>query len=180
MIKLNEITIKFTHTEKFDVDSYIEYCEDQETIPSQSHYRDWAIEQMANSLRDEIDENEFKITYSKNKQIVFNKNIENIQEKSEIDCDSCVRCVTGCEKEQFFKLMENNKLSIHPTYMAYYDRYHYKILTLTVEEGENSHYGIIVSDENVIDMRIGPDPFCLFIKMKELVEDLKNKSNIES
>ena len=43
---LQPITVKFQSTVKFDIEGYLEWCEDYSMTPSQKHYKKWAIEQM--------------------------------------------------------------------------------------------------------------------------------------
>jgi len=67
MIKLNEITVKVT----FNIDKYIEYCQDQGILPSQDNYREWVIQKMADCSEDEL-----KVTYSKKERIFNNNKVE--------------------------------------------------------------------------------------------------------
>ena len=62
---LQPITIKFQYTEKFDIEEYIEWCEDYSITPSQKHFKKWAIDQMEYILRDNIDTNQFKLNLGK-------------------------------------------------------------------------------------------------------------------
>ena len=64
-ITLQPITIKFQYTKEFEIEDYIEWCEDYSITPSQKHFKKWAIDQMAYILRDNIDTNQFKLNLGK-------------------------------------------------------------------------------------------------------------------
>ena len=68
---LQPITIKFQYTEKFYIEEYIEWCEDYSITPSQKHYKKWAIEQMEDILRDNIDTNQFKFKLGEVEEVEF-------------------------------------------------------------------------------------------------------------
>ena len=68
---LQPITIKVQHTKEFKIEEYIEWCEDQSIVPSQRHYKKWAIEQMEDILRDNIDTNQFKFKLGEVEEVEF-------------------------------------------------------------------------------------------------------------
>ena len=70
-ITLQPITIKFQHTEEFEIEEYIEWCEDYSITPSQKHFKKWAIDQMAYILRDNIDTNQFKLNLGKSVEVEY-------------------------------------------------------------------------------------------------------------
>ena len=75
---LQPITIKFQYTEKFDIEEYIEWCEDYSITPSQKHFKKWAIDQMEYILRDNIDTNQFKLNLGKSVEIVLSRSKSNV------------------------------------------------------------------------------------------------------
>ena len=113
---LQPITIKFQYTEKFDIEDYIEWCEDQSITPSQKHYKKWAIEQMESSLRGDIDTNQFKLNLGKSVEVEYE--IEEIEEREEepFHYDEYVFELNEKEIEEFEVLIENDKMVLHPYY----------------------------------------------------------------
>ena len=68
---LQPITIKFQHTEEFEIEEYIEWCEDYSITPSQKHYKKWTIEQMEDILSDNIDTDQFKFKLGEVEEVEF-------------------------------------------------------------------------------------------------------------
>lgn len=69
MITLQPITIKFEHIEEFNIESYLEWCEDQEIQPSQKHYKKWAIDSLTSGLMDNINTNKLEFIYGNSEEI---------------------------------------------------------------------------------------------------------------
>jgi hypothetical protein len=68
---LQPIIIKFQYTKKFDIEGYLEWCEDYSITPSQEHYVKWAIFQMESILRDNIDTNQFNVNLGKSVEVEY-------------------------------------------------------------------------------------------------------------
>lgn len=96
-ITLQPITIKFEHTEEFDVGAYLEYCEDYDIEPSQKHFKRWAFDCMVDSLTDDIDTDKFVISYGNSEKIESGESEDDVENYSNPcpECGTQLKCAPG-------------------------------------------------------------------------------------
>jgi hypothetical protein len=154
---LQPITIKFEYTEKFDIEDYIEWCEDQSITPSQKHYKKWAIEQMESSLRDDIDTNQFKLNLGKSVEVEYE--IEEIEEEP-FHCGEYVFELTEKEIEEFEVLIEKDKMVLHPYYCKD------NIIVMNSCDDQTVYYGVTHLDGIMNNIRKSNNPYFLYTYLK--------------
>jgi hypothetical protein len=114
-ITLQSITITFTHTSKFSVEDYLEWCVDTENIPSQKGYKRYVIEAFEDDLRDNIDTDNMSFKYGKEKKYQYEK-FENDRIQIPVDYSNYVSDLTEEELQEFHKLVEMDKFNINPIF----------------------------------------------------------------
>ena len=108
MITLQPITIKFEHTEEFDIEAYLEWCECYGIEPSQKHYKKWAVDCLVDSLMDDIDTDEFQLIYDDPREIQYKGNLRGI-EKETFSYASYVNDLTEEELQRKIDEEDNDK-----------------------------------------------------------------------
>jgi hypothetical protein len=136
MITLQPITIKFEHTEEFDIEAYLEWCEQCSIEPSQKHYKEWATDCLVDSLMDDIDTDEFQFIYGDSQEINYKE--ENWEP---FDYSSYVEDLTEEELKEFHALCDADKIILSPAFCKD------NIITMNSLDNPTISYGIIV-DKN--------------------------------
>ena len=146
MITLQPITIKFEHTEEFDIEAYLEWCENYGITPSQKHYKEWATDCLVDSLMDDINTDEFQLIYGDSQEIDYKE--ENIDHKEEnwepFDYGSYVEDLTEEELKEFHALCDADKMVLSPAFCKD------NIITMNSLDNPTISYGMIVNENGDI------------------------------
>lgn len=136
MITLQPITIKFEHTKEFDIEAYIEWCEDYGIEPSQKHYKEWATDCLVDSLMDDIDTDEFRFIYGDPQEIDYKE--ENWEP---FDYAAYVEDLSEEELQEFHALCRADKMVCSPAFCKD------NIITMNSLDNPRISYGMII-DKN--------------------------------
>ena len=158
MITLQPITIKFEHTEKFDIESYLEYCEDCDIQPSQKHYKRWAVDQLVDSLSDDINTNNFQYIYGDPQEIEYSEN----DEEDEVEYASYVSDLTEEELQEFHNLCETDKIVPHPSFC------NNNIIIMNSSDNLNLFYGMIIDNNEILTIKKSDHSHHMFWYLKGL------------
>jgi DNA mismatch repair ATPase MutL len=171
MIVLQPITIKFEHTEEFDIEAYLEWCMDCGIQPSQKHYKKWAVDCLYDSLTDNIDTDEFQFIYDDPQEIEYSENEED-EEYSENEEDevegtfsyaSYVNDLTEEELQEFHYLCENDKMVLSPVHCKD------NIITMNSCDNPKISYGVIVGEGGkILTIKKSINSYYMFCYLKEL------------
>lgn len=164
MITLTPITIKFEHTEKYSLEDYLEYCEDYELTPSQTHYKEWTIKGMVDSITDNIDTNEFTYIYDAPQEIDFELDSDPKEESIPFSFADHVSDLSDEELEDFNKLGKEDKLVINEN-PYYLDS---NIIILNIYNNTSFSYGILHDKGNPLVVKKSENAYYLFNYLKEL------------
>lgn len=154
---LQPITIKFQYTEKFEIEDYIEWCEDQSITPSQKHYENWAIGKMEISLSDDIDTNQFKLNLGKSVEVEYE--IEE-RKKEPFHYGEYVFELDEKEMEKFVDLIEKDKMVLH----SYYCKGN--IIVMNSCDDQTVYYGVTHLDGQMNNIRKSDNPCFLYTYLK--------------
>ncbi len=161
-ITLQPIAIRFECIEDFDIEDYIEYCEDYDIQPSQKHYKEWAFDCMVESLTDDIDTDKFVISYGNSKKIEYS---ETKVEEPAFNYGNFVSDLTEEELEEFHNL--SDKMIIHPHYCEK------GIVVMNSSDNLSLFYGtIITSDGDISYMKKSSNAHHLFSYLKNYQDTL--------
>jgi hypothetical protein len=146
-VTLQPITIKFEHIQEFDVEPYLEWCEDYGIEPSQKHYKKWAVEHLVDSLMDDIDTDEFQFIYDEPREIEY-KGFElphhKLPHQELFSYRDYVSDLTEEELQEFHNLCETDKMVLSPAYCKG------NIITMNSCDNPKISYGMIVDEEGEI------------------------------
>lgn len=157
---LQPITIKFQYTEKFEIEDYIEWCEDQSITPSQKHYKEWAIGKMEISLSDDIDTNQFKLNLGKSVEVDYEIVEYEIEEEEPFSYDKFIFELTEEGMEYFEDLIEKDKMVLHPYYCKD------NIIVMNSCDDQTVYYGVTHFDGQMNNIRISDNPYFLYTYLK--------------
>lgn len=146
-VTLQPITIKFEHIQEFDVEQYIEWCEDCGIEPSQKHYKKWAVENLVDSLMDDIDTDEFQFTYDEPREIEykgFRLPNHKLPHQDLFSYASFVKDLTEEELQEFHNLCETDKMVLSPAFCKD------DIIIMCSCDNPKISYGLIVDEEGEI------------------------------
>jgi hypothetical protein len=142
MITLQPITIKFEHTEEFDIDAYLEWCEDYDIQPSQRHYKKWAVDCLVDSLYDIVPE--FQFIYGDSEEVEWKDKEENEAKEETFSYEDYVSDLTDEELQEFHHLCETDKMCLSPPYCKS------NIIVMFNADAPTLSYGMIVGEDGEI------------------------------
>lgn len=143
MITLQPITIKFEHIEKFDIETYLEWCKDCDIQPSQKHYKKWTVDCLVDSLTDDINTDEFQFIYDDPQEVEYNESEEDEVEET-FSYAPYVSDLTEEELQEFHYLCENDKMVLSPAFCKG------NIVTMNSCDNPRISYGMIIDEDGEI------------------------------
>lgn len=163
MIALQPITIKFEHIEKFDIESYLEWCKECDIQPSQKHYKKWAVDYLVDSLTDDIDTDKFQLIYDDPQEIEYSENEEEDEVEETFSYTSYVSDLTEEELQEFHNLCETDKMCLHPSFCEG------NIIIMNSFDNPSLSYGMIVNEDGgIITIKKSNHSHHMFCYLKEL------------